>query len=935
MSSNSIARCDSREIIPIYPCRYVISDDILLEDTEKLPQILTRPAGITQAPHHQLASMRQGYLYIYGNLSIDGRGVTDKGYWLVFRYQTRADDCNSPNETTACAKTFQYYQFTWKDGTARGRWDAQLMEAEPFAYVNTCAINTYIAYSEERWPAFMFETLERDETWRNKVMQPIDLHGEDPHTMSFDQLANIEDFKHIKPEEREANVLRHTPIGDLDITPFERMKDTHQERYSRARIVAIEDTLGEAKDLLRLAEVVEANIQAYETTHYYALSTAKAIAAVPYFEKDVERRYRKRGIFLWENVTYAARKIVSSDPFNRAADEQRHRFAKFGPSEREKSQKKIIELWSALDVTNRPRWHDEVRLALKGAKEEGCEKCIGFVASELGHYVSGIKLNSQAPATVLDKLKDNSEEDSIWANLLSTFVGVASEMVESIRDAQVLERMNRLFFELHTEIATTFYEGNSRIIVREMETLSGVVRRTQKISTGDLSNVAAQHYEVFLRGQMSNIFEQPVSAQTGSGMSNASVRQSMSQHLTLDYVAYEHVRDMSKGNLSLGLSGMSLVFAIYGAFGTVQKWHQANNFRARSKLSALANLPAVQLSVALSGVVAAASALYASPTLIRLVSDSGRLSARLAANLSGARVVIPERPTVGVSSGDMSRRAFIASVTGSVALAAGLLISIAQGYEGYKRSDYALMTGHALQAIGSIMMSSGLIGGFLSGSSFFALAIIGSKLSIAALPLAIIGGVLLAFGILFASVRRSELEQWVYEGFWGSSDQYWGDRRADGFDEQIERSIKLMNLESIHKSEGNELSTFFFHEMRTFEQAIWYIEVENIKYRDGYLKIYFPGLTDPDAVRQLSIRVERSQGSFFSSWEDTVDPRRVGGGRITAEWMGPGVAALNLSSYANQPRLRLGIRYERILPNGEKQSFSMVEPLIIEDPRQL
>lgn len=119
-TNDSIAYCDPRKIIPIIPCRYVVSDEILLTNLDDLPEALQVPTGIGNAPHHQIASIRQGYIYFHGHLSFNGEDCTDKkSHWLIFSYQTRADDCNSNDEPTACASTFQYYQYTWKDGTPK------------------------------------------------------------------------------------------------------------------------------------------------------------------------------------------------------------------------------------------------------------------------------------------------------------------------------------------------------------------------------------------------------------------------------------------------------------------------------------------------------------------------------------------------------------------------------------------------------------------------------------------------------------------------------------------------------------------------------------------------------------------------------------------------------------------------------------------------
>ncbi|WP_160173740.1 hypothetical protein [Nitrincola sp. A-D6] len=44
---------------------------------------------------------------------------------------------------------------------------------------------------------------------------------------------------------------------------------------------------------------------------------------------------------------------------------------------------------------------------------------------------------------------------------------------------------------------------------------------------------------------------------------------------------------------------------------------------------------------------------------------------------------------------------------------------------------------------------------------------LGTKLVAFGVPGAIIGGVMIALGLLFTASSRTGLEQWIYEGFWG------------------------------------------------------------------------------------------------------------------------------------------------------------------------
>ncbi|KGK41462.1 hypothetical protein LH51_14560 [Nitrincola sp. A-D6] len=696
--NDCIAYCDPRKIVPIIPCRYVVSDEILLTDLDDLPQALQAPAGIGNSPHHQIASIRQGYIYFYGYLGFNESDCTDKKMtWLIFRYQTRADDCNSNDEPTACASTFQYYNYTWKNGTARSEWIAHQMESEPFAYVNMAAMDTYIAYSEERWPAYMFEEIERNPSWRDKVMQPFTLHeedGTDPHVMKLDNLqALVEDYKDSDPEEREANVLRHTAIGQLDITPFEQMKNSDnehiRERYEYARIVAIQDTLGEAKDLLRLLEIEEANIQNYETEHHYAMVTAKAIASVDKLENTINKRYVDPGIQLWNNITYATRKVFSTDPFNRSADELRHKFATYGPEQRKKY-KRLAEYWKTLD--QRPGVHEPARLALQGAEQKRCEQCIGFAASQLGAYVDGVRLNAFTPAALYNKLKLNPDDiegndwdNSEWAILFAGMTKVASEIVNELSDPIVINRIQQTFFDVYIEVSTTLFEDNSQIQKTHLERLIGVTERKVRIPTSELNNQMHQYYERFLIGESSTLTVSS-DGQSSHGR-NSGLQQSTHRYGTIDIITYDHITDTPVGKVSTGLSGIAMVLALFSAQQTIKGWHDSHNFDARSKAGAIANLPAVQLSLAFSTVVGNYATLRAEPTYIRTAQQASRLATRFAAyaisGATGKNYILPQKANIGgISNAQLLERAKYAKLLGGLALVTGLLVSAGQGAEG-------------------------------------------------------------------------------------------------------------------------------------------------------------------------------------------------------------------------------------------------------------
>ena len=183
---------------------------------------------------------------------------------------------------------------------------------------------------------------------------------------------------------------------------------------------------------------------------------------------------------------------------------------------------------------------------------------------------------------------------------------------------------------------------------------------------------------------------------------------------------------------------------------------------------------------------------------------------------------------------------------------------------------------------------------------------LGTKLFAFGVQGAIIGGVMIAFGLLFATSSRTGLEQWIYEGFWGSSDEYWGGDREALFKDQLEDSKLLF--------ESKEIEVFFNQEMRAFEKLVWPIKAKQLQ--DWKVQIEFEGLADKDQLAQLSIRLENYQPrgahgmmTGASSWA------MIQSHQINREWVGPSVATLDLSAYADEKRLRLTVSFDRWMPD--------------------
>ena len=111
--------------------------------------------------------------------------------------------------------------------------------------------------------------------------------------------------------------------------------------------------------------------------------------------------------------------------------------------------------------------------------------------------------------------------------------------------------------------------------------------------------------------------------------------------------------------------------------------------------------------------------------------------------------------------------------------------------------------------------------------------------------------------------------------------------------------------------------------MRAFEKLVWPITATQIE-DSLVVKVEFEGLMDEDDIAQLNIRI---LGHLSTPRGKRWRPIRP---QVQREWGGPGLAFIDLSAHAGQGiPMRLEVSFKRLLPDGEYQEFSMLEPLEI------
>lgn len=218
-----------QNIIPIFPVRFAISGDALLDlrDGKPVPPI---PTSLHDMTDHQLLRIRRGYIFI----------IDDQNRWHIFWYETNWKDNNAVTRVARSADSnekkakrlqgrapYSFNKVKWQDKVySRGPWDLDLEDRiYPFAFVRNDVSTCWIAYSEERWPSFIFERLEVDIALREKLMTKLDTKSRNgKHCAPLEELGRYADnFKnknidYVNYDNYQVeNVFRYTSIADESI----------------------------------------------------------------------------------------------------------------------------------------------------------------------------------------------------------------------------------------------------------------------------------------------------------------------------------------------------------------------------------------------------------------------------------------------------------------------------------------------------------------------------------------------------------------------------------------------------------------------------------------------------------------------------------------------------------------------------------------------
>lgn len=797
-ANDPVAPCD-QNIIPIFPVRFAFKPEVLMEIANEF-----RKTSAEDDMHNEndycLRRIRQGFVYIYvPNTVEDLESCSDcsKGHWLVFRYHTSSEDQNSceirnDTETQGSGQyTFQMYK--WADGHAAGKWELDSSRIYPYAFVPEATTQIEIGYSEFRWPSYFFEEAERNPSFRESILTPVDLSAEQTKFSApmRDLDQHVEEFKPTLIDKISDYLISQTGIAPED----KKTVAFCEHSQTKGRIVSLHDPMGRILDINSLAKVISNTQMKFASDYQYPLTIAQLIANV---KDSIDES--------WNSIKgWFSDHPIDSDTWNNFVD----------------ANERMTTMQENLVKLHRNTLSHDLSYSIKHQKTQALENGFGISDksdTEIITYVTklmaqvSLNLNSSKEGSnyILETINGEANPDiaNIYSLLLSKWHTMAATIHKGIdtgmnASLRALEAFDYLLETTGTELSRSMIQFNNTVI--RDATLS-----TFKFTDLNHKPVSLENVTEIFSGQTPSLNPNSGTVQTNQievfadgqriTTANASAQEVHVLHLQADAEITPAAGFQNKALIQekFRLAGAGIAFFLNSAT-IADLHHQKNNpSKAKTNFGRIADNFWANITIAYT------SAVTDTYQAGRAISQGGyaqssarALGQKLFQSLSNNALfkaqstVIPRFSQKAIAVADFSSKWL-----GRLAGAAGVFLSLLQTAEGIKTRNYSKAWGNSLIALGSaLFLYTGLTG---YG------AIAGVALILTGIAIEYFGGL-------------NDIEEWAKHSFWGSSDEYWGEERVKRISDQIfeSRSFQSKNdpksqvIQEAYKKELEQYQNLF------------------------------------------------------------------------------------------------------------------------------
>ena len=888
-----------QEGIRVYPTRFALTDKAF-ENIKSKGEMPPLPKNASGDENYDARRLRDGYVYILAvNAEVEGcfeisAEAANGQAWYIYRYRSKDVDFNQGNQAFGINYSFSLFN-DYEAGYTN-----KVILPTPYIELNKAIESAYMMFTDVDLPMSLLRKIETDPLVRNHWMRNVQLKNPQGNSINMATLQQtVKDFspqtKMMTDQALTSNAYRFTPIGKP--TDWEEIKNQLMHSQNGV-IVALEDPVGTARDLsgyhLYLTTERDNVLAKYE----YAISTARILDAHA-LHKYKEEVKSARDSLEMSNAELRDQGLRTIEPAPIKFSQLYQKvFSDYINSEHLKAN-------GDADVLNVLKAELQLEDDLPGVN---AINKMAYIPTRFGKFFKNVaNAHSAFIATHSNKLSalydlyDSNPEDieaaSAWCCYMHGFLhglDISPYGRNALIAALPIEDADAYKAPPYAQQATPAVESLKKYLSDFTKAL-GALEKVAKtgylnMATYDLvielviDKIYVRYASSSHKGYVGKLFSVPQTIQSTyqAKLSTKEIEKILPTHRSQAAVP-KHVKRLQENIRSLkveyaprqyglfqiteGLAGLNKALSASVVLG----FFVPN--KAETELGKLGSDPFLASMQVIAGMYAPKGGLEQHTS--RALTELEQLTSRK--NLQQSKWISYFKQKGAGSALARIRNAIINVNTGLAGV--GAMFEYFNWVEADYKSDEVGKTA-ALLSMGGGLAIEGAIGslGMLAGSSLSAgtLTLL-TGLSYATLG---IGIVLITIAIIYNYFAPEDIELWAENGFWGKSDNYWGEpnqekayewtkERISQFKTQFDRSkFEYSNNPSVM----NDSVRFYRIEMQRYLKSVAEVVVSLDSSNPRKILVSYPGIyTTQDAK---AIRIDRMEGyaknvkKVYPSYED-------------------------------------------------------------------
>ena len=892
-----IAPC--QEGIRLYPTRFALTDKAF-ENIKSKGEMPPLPKNASGDENYDARRLRDGYVYILAvNAEVEGcfeisAEAANGQAWYIYRYRSKDVDFNQGNQAFGINYSFSLFN-DYEAGYTN-----KVILPTPYIELNKAIESAYMMFTDVDLPMSLLRKIETDPLVRNHWMRNVQLKNPQGNSINMATLQQtVKDFspqtKMMTDQALTSNAYRFTPIGKP--TGWEEIKNQLMHSQNGV-IVALEDPVGTARDLSGYHLYLTAERDNVLAKYEYAISTARILDAHA-LHKYKEEVKSARDSLEMANAELRDQGLRTIEPAPIKFSQLYQKvFSDYINSEHLKAN-------GDADVLNVLKAELQLEDDLPGVN---AINKMAYIPTRFGTFFKNVvNAHSAFIATHSNKLSalydlyagdpEDLEAASVWCCYMHGFLhglDISPYGRNALIAALPIEDADAYKAPPYAQQATPAVESLKKYLSDFTKALGALEKAAKtgylNIATYDLvielviDKIYVRYTNSSHKGYVRQPFSVPqtIQATYQAKLNTKEIEKILPTHRSQAAVP-KHVKRLQENIRSLkvdyaprqyglfqiteGLAGLNKALSASVVLG----FFVPN--KAETELGKLGSDPFLASMQVIAGMYAPKGGLEQHTS--RALTELEQLTSRK--NLQQSKWISYFKQKGTGSALARIRNAIINVNTGLAGI--GAMFEYFNWVEADYKSDEVGKTA-ALLSMGGGLAIEGAIGslGMLAGSSLSAgtLTLL-TGLSYATLG---IGIVLITIAIIYNYFAPEDIELWAENGFWGKSDNYWGEpnqekayewtkERISQFKTQFDRSkFEYSNNPSVM----NDSVRFYRIEMQRYLKSVAEVVVSLDSSNPRKILVSYPGIyTTQDAK---AIRIDRMEGyaknvkKVYPSYED-------------------------------------------------------------------